>query len=72
MGAAIRARSIVMMPVELVRTAVEPAHGRGKVVMAHPSNNAGARGAIENGVDTLAHTFRSGLDRRPWDRALRA
>src|SRR5262249_7544856 len=36
----------------------------------HPSNSAGARAAIEGGVDILAHTFPSELDGRPWDRAL--
>src|SRR5262249_15017244 len=41
-----------------------------KLVFAHPSNSAGARAAIEGGVDILAHTFPSELDRRPWDRTL--
>jgi imidazolonepropionase-like amidohydrolase len=63
-------RSIVVMPVELVRAATETAHRRGKFVIAHPSNSAGARAAIEGGVDILAHTFPSELDRGPWDRAL--
>jgi imidazolonepropionase-like amidohydrolase len=63
-------RSIVVMPAEMVRAATETAHRRGKFVIAHPSNSAGARVAIENGVDILAHTFPSELDRRPWDRAL--
>jgi len=62
--------SIVVMPVELVRAATDAAHRRGKLVFAHPSNSAGARSAIEGGVDVLAHTFPSELDRRPWDRAL--
>ncbi|HXJ83154.1 MAG TPA: amidohydrolase family protein [Candidatus Methylomirabilis sp.] len=61
---------IVVMPVELVRAATEVAHRRGKLVFAHPSNSAGARAAIEGGVDILAHTFPAELDRRPWDRAL--
>jgi imidazolonepropionase-like amidohydrolase len=63
-------RSIVVMPVDLVRAATETAHRRGTFVIAHPSNSAGARAAIEGGVDILAHTFPSELDRRPWDRAL--
>lgn len=58
------------MPLEIVRTATDAAHRRGKFVIAHPSNSAGARVAIEGGVDILAHTFPSELDRRPWDRAL--
>jgi imidazolonepropionase-like amidohydrolase len=61
---------IVVMPVELVRVATDVAHRRGKLVFAHPSNSAGARAAIEGGVDILAHTFPSELDRRPWDRTL--
>jgi imidazolonepropionase-like amidohydrolase len=62
--------SIVVMQPELVRAATETAHRRGKFVIAHPSNSAGARVAIEGGVDILAHTFPTELDRRPWDRAL--
>jgi imidazolonepropionase-like amidohydrolase len=62
--------SIVVMPVELVRAATDAAHRRGKLVFAHPSNSAGARAAIEGGVDVLAHTFPTELDRQPWDRAL--
>src|SRR5262245_59461540 len=61
---------IVVMPVELVRVATDVAHRRGKLVFAHPSNSAGARAAIEGGVDILAHTFPTELDRRPWDRSL--
>jgi imidazolonepropionase-like amidohydrolase len=69
-GSWARRDSIVVMPVEIVRAAVEAGHGRGKLIMAHPSNSAGARAAIEGGVDILAHTFPSELDRRPWDRVL--
>jgi hypothetical protein len=49
--------SVVVMPVEVVRGAVEAAHRRGRPVFAHPSNSAGARAAIDGGVDVLAHTF---------------
>jgi imidazolonepropionase-like amidohydrolase len=69
-GSWARRDAIVVMPVDLVRAATEAAHRRGKIVIAHPSNSAGARAAIEGGVDILAHTFPSELDRRPWDRAL--
>jgi len=69
-GSWARRDSIVVMPVELVRAATDAAHRRGKLVFAHPSNSAGARAAIEGGVDVLAHTFPTELDRRPWDRAL--
>ena len=63
-------RSIVVMPLEIVRAAVEAGHRRGKLVFAHPSNSPGARAAIEGGVDVLAHTFPTSLDGSPWDRAL--
>lgn len=59
--------SIVVMPAEIVRAAVAAAHRRGRLVFAHPSNSAGARAALEGGVDVLAHTFPSGPD---WDRTL--
>jgi imidazolonepropionase-like amidohydrolase len=59
--------SIIVMPVDVVRAAVEAAHRRGKLVLSHPSNTAGASAALEGGVDVLAHTFPSGLD---WDRSL--
>jgi len=69
-GSWARRDAIVVMPVAIVRAATEAAHRRGKLVFAHPSNSAGARAAIEGGVDILAHTFPSELDRRPWDRAI--
>jgi len=65
-------RSIVVMPVDVVRAAVEAGHRRSKLVFAHPSNSPGARAAIEGGVDVLAHTFPTSLDGSPWDRALPA
>jgi imidazolonepropionase-like amidohydrolase len=60
---------VVVMPVDVVRAAVTVAHRRGKLVVAHPSNSAGASAALEGGVDILAHTFPSELD-GPWDRSL--
>ena len=62
---------IVVMPVDVVRGAVTAARGRGMRVIAHPSNSAGARAAVEGGVDILAHVFpdESG---GPWDRTLPA
>jgi imidazolonepropionase-like amidohydrolase len=62
-------RTIVVMPVEIVRAAVETVHGRGRLVLAHPSDSAGARAAVEGGVDVLVHTFPTEL-RGPWDRSL--
>jgi imidazolonepropionase-like amidohydrolase len=61
--------TIVVMPVEIVRAAADAAHRRGVQVFAHPSNSAGARAAIEGGVDILAHTFPSEIG-GPWDRSL--
>jgi len=69
-GSWARPDAIVVMPVDVVRAAVAVAHRRGKLVIAHPSNSAGARAAIEGGVDILAHTFPSELDGRSWDRSL--
>jgi imidazolonepropionase-like amidohydrolase len=69
-GSWARRDAIVVMPVEVVRGAVGAAHRRGTLVIAHPSNSAGARAAIEGGVDILAHAFPTELDGRPWDRAL--
>ena len=60
--------TIVVMPVEIVRAAVEAAHRHGRIVLAHPSNGAGARAALEGGVDVLAHTFPTLA--ADWDRAL--
>jgi imidazolonepropionase-like amidohydrolase len=59
--------SIIVMPVDVVRAAVEAAHRRGKPVLSHPSNTAGAFAALDGGVDILAHTFPTGPD---WDRSL--
>jgi imidazolonepropionase-like amidohydrolase len=61
--------SVVVMPVEVVSAAVKAAHQRGKLVVAHPSNSAGTRAAIDGGVDILAHTFPAEID-GPWDRSL--
>jgi imidazolonepropionase-like amidohydrolase len=61
--------AIVVMPVEIVSAAVNAAHQRGKLVVAHPSNSAGTRAAIDGGVDILAHTFPAEID-GPWDRSL--
>jgi len=61
--------SVVVMDTDIVRAATMAAHERGAFVVAHPSNSAGARAAIEGGVDILAHTFPS--DREgSWDRSL--
>jgi imidazolonepropionase-like amidohydrolase len=61
--------TVVVMDVALVRAVTEAAHARGAFVVAHPSNSAGARAAVEGGVDILAHTFPNESD-GPWDRSL--
>jgi imidazolonepropionase-like amidohydrolase len=62
-------RKIVVMPLDVVRAAVEAAHRRGRLVLSHPSDSAGARVAIEGGVDVLVHTFPAELE-GPLDRSL--
>jgi imidazolonepropionase-like amidohydrolase len=57
---------IVPMPVDLVRAATAEVHRRGKLVVAHPSNNAGVEAALSGDVDILAHTTPDG---GPWDSA---
>jgi imidazolonepropionase-like amidohydrolase len=55
---------IVPMPLEVVKEAVTVAHQRGKLIFAHPTNNAGVETAIAGGVDILVHT--SPEDREGW------
>jgi imidazolonepropionase-like amidohydrolase len=55
------------LPDEVIRTAVEEAHRRGKPVFAHPQGREGLLAAVRGGVDVIAHTTPpSG----PWDEAL--
>jgi imidazolonepropionase-like amidohydrolase len=61
--------SVVVMDVALVRAVTEAAHARGAFVVAHPTNSAGARAALEGGVDVLAHTFPNSRDGQ-WDRTI--
>ncbi len=70
-GSFARPAVVIVMPVDIVRAAVAVAHRRGKPVLAHPSNSAGARAAVEGGVDILAHTFPADRD-GAWDRSLPA
>jgi imidazolonepropionase-like amidohydrolase len=46
----------VVMPQSLVAAAAAQAHGRGKLLFAHPSNAAGLEAALAGGVDVLVHT----------------
>ena len=56
-GAIMGHGKITVMPVDVVRAAVEVAHAAGKPVFAHPSNHAGTDNALAGGVDVLAHTI---------------
>jgi imidazolonepropionase-like amidohydrolase len=58
---------IVIMPLDIVRAATGEAHRGHRLVLAHPSNDAGLRAALDGGVDVLAHTTPDG---GPWDAAL--
>jgi imidazolonepropionase-like amidohydrolase len=58
----------IVMPLGIAKAAVATAHAMGKLVIAHPTNNAGLNVALEAGVDVLAHTTPDG--REPWDEAL--
>lgn len=61
--------SVIVMDVAIIRAATDAAHERGAFVVAHPSSSAGARAALEGGVDILAHTFPTETE-EPWDRSL--
>jgi imidazolonepropionase-like amidohydrolase len=58
---------IVPLPLSVVRATTAAAHRHHRLVLAHPSNDAGLAAALEGGVDILAHTTPDG---RPWDAAL--
>ena len=49
-------RSVKLMPLAVARAAADEAHRRGRLVMAHPTDVAGLRAALEAGVDVLVHT----------------
>ena len=56
--------SVLPMPVEIARAAVEVAHRHGQLAFAHPSDLEGTRVAIDSGVDVLAHapSMTAGVD----------
>jgi imidazolonepropionase-like amidohydrolase len=58
---------LVPLPVSVVRAATAEAHQHHRLVLAHPSNDAGLAAALDGGVDILAHTTPDG---GPWDGAL--
>jgi len=54
-GSLVTRHSVLAMPVEIAKAAVEVAHRHGQIAFAHPSNLAGTKVAIDSGVDVLAH-----------------
>ena len=54
-GAWISPDKLVPMPVDLVNAVAAVAHGRGKLLLAHPSDASHLASAIEGGVDVLTH-----------------
>jgi imidazolonepropionase-like amidohydrolase len=62
----VEAGSPLVMRPELVRAISVEAHRHGKLVFAHPENDAGVNVAIDGGVDILAHTAPTGSK---WDEA---
>lgn len=55
------------MPLEIVKAITVEAHGRGKLVLAHPQNLTGSQTAVDGGVDVLVHTA---PDSGKWNKAL--
>ena len=52
------------MPAAVARAAADETHRRGKPVLAHPTDVAGLRGALDAGVDVLLHTTLGVVE--PW------
>lgn len=57
-------RSVKLMPPAVARAAADEAHRRGKLAMAHPTDVAGLRTALDAGVDVLVHTTLGVME--PW------
>jgi imidazolonepropionase-like amidohydrolase len=56
-GAFMGDKPTVNMPTDMVKAAVDVAHGEAKPVFAHPQNRIGVDNALAGGVDILAHTI---------------
>lgn len=56
-GAYMGDKPTINMPTNIVKAAVDVAHGEGRRVFAHPQNHIGADNALVGGVDILAHTL---------------
>jgi len=54
-GAWVSPEKLMPMPVDLVKAVAAVAHGRGKLLLAHPSDAANLASAIDGGVDVLTH-----------------
>jgi imidazolonepropionase-like amidohydrolase len=52
--------SPLIMRLELVKAITAEAHRHGKLVFAHPENDAGVNVAVDGGADILAHTAPTG------------
>lgn len=63
-GSIVKPGTVLPMPVEIAKAAVEVAHRHGQIAFAHPSNLAGTKVAMDAGVDVLAHapSDASGVD----------
>jgi len=57
-------RSVRLMPAAVARAAADETHRLGKPVMAHPTDVAGLRAALDAGVDVLVHTTLGVVE--PW------
>ena len=58
-GAWISPEKLVPLPVDLVKAVAAVAHGRGKLLLVHPSDASNLASAIEGGVDVLTHLVES-------------
>jgi imidazolonepropionase-like amidohydrolase len=58
-GAFMGSKPTINMPTDIVKAAVDVAHGENRLVFAHPQNHTGMDNALAGGVDILAHTLPS-------------
>jgi len=56
-GAYMGNKPTINMPTDIVKAAVDVAHGESRPVFAHPQNHTGVDNALAGGVDILAHTI---------------
>ena len=54
-GSYVKHGTVLPMPVDIARAAVEVSHNHGQIAFAHESNVYGVMVAIDSGVDVLAH-----------------